>query len=143
MTLEEIVRRFDGAKKINNNSYQVKCPSHKDDKASLTITQEGDKILIYCHAGCDIKDILEAVELNESDLFNNDSSTTKSKIAIEYIYYVENCKPLYKVIRLEPKNFLQAKFYNGTWIYKMTGVRYVLYNLPKVIKSDVIYFVEC
>lgn len=142
MTLEEVVNRFGGGKKLNDNSYQVKCPSHKDDKASLTITQEGYKILIYCHAGCDIKDILEAVGLSERDLFNDYYNAEKSKIVAEYIYCDENCKPLYKVIRLKPKNFFQCKYDNGNWVFKMTGVHYVLYNLFNVVKSDIVYFVE-
>ena len=111
-----------------------------DERASLTITEEDNKILMHCHAGCDTNTILSKVGLAEKDLFNN--AQQKSQIEAEYIYRDENGKPLYKVIRFEPKNFMQAKYVNGEWIYKMAGVRYVLYNLPNVIKSDVVYFVE-
>lgn len=90
--------------------------------------------------GCSLDDILTSVGLTEKDLFNNGQQ--KSKIEAEYIYRDENGKPLYKVIRFKPKNFMQAKYEDGEWIYKMSGVRYVLYNLSNVIKSDVIYFVE-
>lgn len=37
---------------------------------------------------------------------------------------------------------MQAKYNNGKWVWKMTDVRYVLYNLPKVIESKNIFFVE-
>lgn len=50
MHLKEIIGYFDNAKKLNENSYQVRCPAHKDDKASLTITEEDNKILMHCHA---------------------------------------------------------------------------------------------
>ena len=50
MHIEEIINKFQGAKKIGENSYQVYCPCHKDKKASLTITEENNKILIYDHA---------------------------------------------------------------------------------------------
>ena len=68
MHLNEIISHFEGAKPLNKNSYQVKCPVHQDDKASLTITEENNKILLYCHAGCNTKDILKAVNLTEKDL---------------------------------------------------------------------------
>lgn len=90
--------------------------------------------------GCDTKNILAAVGLTEKDLFNNVQE--KPHVVAEYIYTDENKKPLYKVMRYEPKNFIQAKYNNGNWVFKMTDVRYVLYNLPKVIESDVVYFVE-
>ena len=95
---------------------------------------------MYCHAGCETKNILAAVGLQEKDLFNNIQE--KPKVIAEYIYTDENNKPLYKVMRFEPKNFIQAKYDNGNWVFKMTGVNYVLYNLPNVIKSDIVYFVE-
>lgn len=90
--------------------------------------------------GCDTKNILAAVGLTEKDLFNN--MQEKPHVVAEYIYTDENKKPLYKVMRYEPKNFIQAKYNNGNWVFKMNDVRYVLYNLPKVIESDVVYFVE-
>ena len=140
MHINEIINRFQGAKLIGDNSYQCICPSHPDKKASLTITEEDNKILMHCHAGCDTNSILSKVGLIEKDLFNNVQQ--KPQIVAEYIYRDEEGIPLYKVIRFEPKNFMQAKCVNGEWIYKMAGVRYVLYNLPNVIKSDIVYFVE-
>lgn len=142
MHLNEIISRFNGVKSIGENSYQVQCPAHKDDKASLTISEEDNKILMHCHAGCDLNNILNAIGLQEKDLFNNPPKDSKPKIVKEYYYTDEDNKPLYKVIRYEPKSFVQAKYDNGKWVYKMTGVRYVLYNLHNVSKSDEIYFVE-
>ena len=51
----------------------IKCYVHVigDEQASLTISDDNGKILIFDHAGCSTKDILEAVGLKESDLFNN------------------------------------------------------------------------
>lgn len=142
MHLNEIINRFNGAKSIGENRYQVKCPAHKDDKASLTISEEDNKILMHCHAGCDLNNILNAIGLQEKDLFNNPPKDSKPKIIKEYYYTDEENKVLYKVIRYEPKNFIQAKYDNGKWVYKMSGVRYVLYNLYNVSKSEEVYFVE-
>lgn len=140
MHLNEIINRFQGAKLIGNNSYQCRCPGHKDDKASLTVTEEDNKILLHCHAGCETANILQAIGLSEKDLFNNKKE--KPRIVAEYIYRDEEDKPLYKVVKYEPKNFIQAKYDNGNWIWSMKDARYVLYNLSNVIKSDTIFFVE-
>lgn len=140
MHIEEVVNKFDNVKEIGKNSFQVKCKAHKDDKASLTITEEDNKILMHCHAGCSLSQILSSVGLTKKDLFNN--KVEKPHVVAEYIYKDENGNPLYKVIRYEPKHFTQAKYNNGNWIFKMTDVRYVPYNLPNVIKSEKIFFVE-
>lgn len=140
MHVEEIIKKFRSVKKIGTNSYQCICPCHNDKQASLTVTEENDKILLYCHAGCSTKDILSSIGLKEKDLFNN--TKEKPKIIAEYVYRNEKEEPLYKVIKFEPKNFMQAKYEKGKWIWKMDNVRYVLYNLSNVIKSDTIFFVE-
>lgn len=92
--------------------------------------------------GCDVKDILSAVGLEEKDLFNNPSKPEKSVLVKEYLYRDETNKVLYKVMRYEPKRFVQAKLENDVWKFKMTDVTYVPYNLPNVVKSDIVYFVE-
>lgn len=140
MHLNEIIGKFEGVKQIGNNSFQCLCPSHLDSKQSLTITEEDNKILMHCFAGCDNKDILSKIGLSEKDLFNNEK--TVSKVVAEYIYRDENNKPLFKVMRFEPKNFVQAKYNNGNWEFKMSNARYVPYNLPNVMKANEVYFVE-
>src|SRR5947209_2047885 len=55
----------------------VRCPSHKDDKASLAVKEgrEG-RVLLNCHAGCSKDDILRTMNLSDADLF--DEPPTKS-----------------------------------------------------------------
>lgn len=50
MHINEIINKFQGAKLIGENSFQCLCPAHLDKQASLTITEEDNKILMYCHA---------------------------------------------------------------------------------------------
>ena len=140
--IENIIQSLKSCRKTGANSYQALCPAHNDHNASLTITEVEDKILLYCHAGCELKNILNALNLKESDLFKNTSNLIKPQLISEYFYTDENGNKLYKVQRYTPKSFRQAKFCNNEWIYNMNSVRYVLYNLPNVIKSDVVYFVE-
>lgn len=140
MHIEDIIGRFHGVKKIGEKSYQMYCEGHKDDKPSLVITEEDNKILMHCFAGCSNEQILNAVGLTEKDLFNNIKE--KPKVVAEYIYRKEDGTPVFKVLRYEPKSFVQAKYDNGNWVFKMNDAEYVLYNLPEVIKSDEVYFVE-
>ena len=72
MHLDEIIRHFDSPKPNGANSYMVCCPYHGDKHQSLSITEKDGKILMNCFAGCNPRDILWAVGLQESDLFNND-----------------------------------------------------------------------
>ena len=68
-TFNDIVERT-RAKPIGNaGSLSGLCPSHDDNSASMSITLENDKILLYCHAGCNIDDICLSLGIEKSDLF--------------------------------------------------------------------------
>lgn len=50
------------AKKLGS-SWLVRCPAHDDTNPSLSITNgKNDKPIFYCHAGCDWKDIRNALQ---------------------------------------------------------------------------------
>jgi hypothetical protein len=50
--------------------WTARCPAHDDDRASLSIAVGKDgQVLLHCHAGCDFKDIVKALKLEERDLF--------------------------------------------------------------------------
>ena len=68
-TFNDIVERT-RAKSIGTaDSFSGLCPAHDDKSASLSITLENDRILLYCHAGCNIDDICLSVGIEKSDLF--------------------------------------------------------------------------
>ena len=143
MHIEDIINRFQNVKKIGDRRYQCSCSAHQDSKPSLTISEEDNKILMYCHAGCDIQKILASVGLQEKDLFNNEVINNMTNvIEKEYIYTDEENRVLYKVVRYIPKRFVQAQYINGSWQYTMQNAQYVPYNLPNVKKSEIIYWVE-
>lgn len=72
MKLNEFIRYFDSVKHLGNNQYMVKCPCHNDQKASLSITEKNNTILMHCFAGCNNMQILNTKGLNFKDLFNNE-----------------------------------------------------------------------
>ena len=68
-TFNDIVERT-RAKSIGTaDSFSGLCPAHDDKSASLSITLENDKILLYCHAGCNIDNICVSLGIEQTDLF--------------------------------------------------------------------------
>lgn len=65
----------------NGDSWQCRCPAHKDAKPSLTITyaRKEDKILFTCHAGCTLQKILSAAGLEMTDIMDASTSLKKKQ----------------------------------------------------------------
>jgi hypothetical protein len=63
-----ILDALEGVKSTGQDKWQAQCPCHDDQTASLSITREGDKTLIYCHAGCPTADVVAAVGMTMADL---------------------------------------------------------------------------
>lgn len=49
----------------------AQCPAHDDHTPSLSITQGDQNALIYCFAGCDFDDVLQALDMERADLYDN------------------------------------------------------------------------
>lgn len=54
----------------NGSRLSAQCPAHDDGRASLSVTGIQGQTLVHCHAGCQIEDVLGAVGLRLSDLFD-------------------------------------------------------------------------
>jgi putative DNA primase/helicase len=120
--------------------WSATCPAHDDRKASLSIgLGDAGRWLLKCHAGCELDDILAAAHLEHSDLFPEQARIHTSTIAATYRYFDEGGRHLYNVHRYEPKDFRQQRA-DGVW--KMTGVRRVLYHLPDLQGKTIAYIVE-
>lgn len=72
MKLNEFLEYFNSVKCIGKKQYMVRCPYHNDKKASLSITERDNKILMHCFAGCNNKQILKRKGLDYKDLFNDE-----------------------------------------------------------------------
>jgi hypothetical protein len=54
----------------SGGQYIARCPVHADRHPSLAIRETPDGVvLIHCHAGCAIQDVLDALDLELADLF--------------------------------------------------------------------------
>ena len=152
--IDDVLARFPGARKTPNG-WQAKCPAHHDQVASLSISvQEDGKVLLYCHAGCELRDILHAADLRMTDLFppkrrEAGKSPGRSIVAV-YDYTDGNGKPEYQVVRFEPKGFSQRRREvtpnGGRWVWNLKGVTRYLFRLPQVngavAGKQTVYIVE-
>jgi putative DNA primase/helicase len=110
---------------------QAQCPAHDDRTPSLSITSADDKVLMCCHAGCDIDDVLAGIGLVKGDLFADNGNGHQDEEAT-YRYLDEHGKPLFEVCRFPGKRFAQ-RTPDGSW--GLNGTRRVLYRLPKVVEA--------
>jgi len=122
----------------------ARCPFHDDKRPSLSIDRENG--LWYCH-GCQIGgNPWQFAKLYKEKLGRElkvPEEGIPRAIAATYTYQDETGKPIYQVVRFEPKDFRMRKINNdGTFSWNVWKVPRVLYHLPEVLKSDVVFVVE-
>ena len=147
MTLEEIcthLQRVEGC----GNQRSALCPAHEDKHQSLSISTGPDgKILLHCHCGCSVQDIVNAMGLTMQDLFpeplKQSPKKKARKLAVQYNYTDINGNFLNQKTRWETENgktFTWSHKENGRWVKGHQGEP-VLYNLPAA-KADFLYIAE-
>lgn len=119
----------------------ARCPAHDDTAPSLSVTEGESRVLIRCHAGCDVDTVLGALKLTKSDLFDvpkeRRANGSNFNVVATYGYVDENSQLLYEVLRLgNPKSFRQRRpDCRGGWEWNLNGTRRVLFRLPRVIAA--------
>ena len=73
---------LDKFRRVGLDRYIACCPAHHDRNLSLSITQTRDKVLVYCFAGCEQRDVLQA--LTELGLWNSPSRDDHSELHERY-----------------------------------------------------------
>lgn len=142
MTIQQFLARFDKVKAAAGQSL-VCCPAHADKTPSLAVKESPDgSILLKCHAGCDVDQILAAMNLEPSDLFPDKEPSQKKTVQAEYLYQDEDGTILYKKIRYTPKGFSQCRPDGANWIFNLQGVRRVVYRLTELLGQPAAIFVE-
>lgn len=63
-------------KENGHGRLSAQCPAHNDGNPSLSVTAIEGSVLLHCHAGCQVDDVLAAVEFTKADLFDNRRDTT-------------------------------------------------------------------
>jgi len=158
MNIFEVLEKFQGVKKRNDNSYQCQCPAHEDGKASLTISEKDGKILLFCHAGCDVREIISAAGIEWDSLFEKGKSEKKKGGARlldwikthsvrTYEYRDKDNNHYILIARTANKQFFQYTHIEGDkWQDGLNGKQPVLYRLPEIFQAieegKTIYIVE-
>ena len=132
MTYTEVLSRFQ-VKKTYRDKAQCICPAHNDQEASLTISKGDKGTVVHCHAGCDTADVLGAVGLKMTDLFDDDPIQTgerwrsyvegreKRKIEDVYPYFDLNGIYAFTRIRLSGKKFIYGVVDGDRFNYGLKG----------------------
>lgn len=60
LTAEEIAHAL-GGKRNGSHGWKAQCPAHTDSDPSLGLTQEGDRCLVHCYAGCSNEAVIDAL----------------------------------------------------------------------------------
>jgi putative DNA primase/helicase len=147
VSLEEFLNRVGGVCP-RGKGYSAKCPSHDDQRQSLSIDAGRDgSLLLHCHAGCSFEEILRAAGLDRAatrgslvssggSVPNRAPTRLPQRESAVYRYEDEAGSRLYEVVRFEPKDFRPRHYDSGgRVVWGLNGQRRVWYNLPAVLRA--------
>ena len=125
--------------------WMANCPVHEMDgrahNPSLSIAEQGGKVLVKCHGGCPQGAVIDA--LKARGLWEVAAERTWAKrIVAEYNYTDAAGELIYQIVRFEPKDF-RPRYPDGRggWIWKKHPNQ-VLYHLPEVLEAPIVFVVE-
>jgi AAA domain/Domain of unknown function (DUF3854) len=77
MGIDELLSHFKDVTPNGRNRWKVLCPCHQDSKASLAVALgKNGRILLHCHAGCDVQTILDTISISMQALFESGETTS-------------------------------------------------------------------
>ncbi|MGD9933424.1 MAG: AAA family ATPase [Dehalococcoidia bacterium] len=123
------------------------CPTHDDKNPSLSVTLEGPRILVRCHAGCDQAAVID--ELKRLGLWPRKQAWPARikgvPVESRYIYTdAEGCEA-FAVLRLPEKGFRACRWVGSKLEWSRPPVPLPLYRLPEILAAgpgELIWVVE-
>lgn len=120
-----------------DGQWQALCPAHDDNRPSLSISVEADRILICCHAGCEFDEIVASMGMQPSDFFLGTDQI--------FVYRNKLGEPVARIVRRRGKRYV-AEHPDGDagWRRGVKGIRLPIYRLPDVLArpQDMVVIVE-
>lgn len=78
MKIQDFLDKLEKVRMTREHQWQACCPAHDDRTPSLSIALGDDeRILLTCHAGCDVQSILQALHLEMKDLYLKPNKSQK------------------------------------------------------------------
>jgi hypothetical protein len=149
LTVSNFLSKLQGVRG-GDGQWQARCPCRNDDSnPSLSVKDDNGKVVVYCHRGkpCSASEICEAIGITQKDLFPpsatfDKNNKPKQRLVKTYKYIDSNGNLAYEKQRFlredGSKSFLQRRpnpEKSGDWIYSLSGIDKILYNLPAVIEG--------
>ena len=77
---QRVVRQLN-ARQVRENEFRARCPVHQGKSdTSLSIKNAGDRVLIRCHSGCSLQDVLSALGMKSAaELYDNVRPDTQAQ----------------------------------------------------------------
>jgi len=69
MSATTLLDRLHGVRSTGPGRWIARCPAHEDRSPSLSVRETDGRTLIHCFGGCSAGDVLAAVGLRMTDLF--------------------------------------------------------------------------
>ncbi len=162
MTARELSDRLHGRK--HSGYYMASCPVHGaaggDRNPSLSIWDDGDRVAINCHAGCEWREVVKALGLTSDDLGHSSDHGWKRRIKtiavrpagarkplgnVEAIYRYtdEHGELMAEKLRYEGKVFLWRRPQaGGGWLWKIDRAALPLYMLHELVHAKTCVLTE-
>ncbi|WP_291862488.1 DNA primase [Accumulibacter sp.] len=68
--VDPLLQLLDRVKRTGPGTWTARCPAHADRSPSLSIRELDDaRVMLHCHAGCDVQEVLAAVDLTFDALY--------------------------------------------------------------------------
>jgi putative DNA primase/helicase len=128
--------------------YSACSPCRDDKRPSLSVTFDGDKVLLYDHGGSTADDVLTALGLTWPEVLPPRESAPKAPPRIAAVYAYKNAARAmaYEVVRFEPKDFRVRRLgENGSYVWNATGITRIPFMLPELLAAplgDRVFVVE-
>ena len=150
--LQRVEEALRGSDSRSNARGDWQCPTHADRTPSLSVDQGERGVVIHCHAGCSVNEVVAALDLEMADLFDEPkrkpdgrgSPTPEQRVVAHYLYTDRMGDALARKVRLEPKSFAWEVPNGSGWrlARKGEGNPGVLYRLPEVVDADHVHIGE-
>ena len=112
--------------KRSGDGWKAKCPAHDGKTQSLSVDDgdTGNAAVIHCFSGCEYRDVMHALGLNQAN-------STKRQIVTTYDYDGH-----FETVRYSPKGFAQRrKQASGEYAWNLKGVAVRLYRQDHLIAA--------